>query len=209
MSRRGITDSDTTRCSCPRYLNSNARSVRRFPKRRTRFPIEAMPFVNFAQNCPKTRRKSAILIRLFGCRDVAQPGSAPALGAGCRRFESCRPDQSRVWFNGRTEAFQASNAGSIPVTRSNKTSDQSLIGSDFLFVRQSVRQVAGQMRAESERNFRPCCVGSCVTRSCVLSRAQPLKCASDHPKVIADRSAILLCVRSQLSIDDAVVGITG
>ena len=64
---------------------------------------------------------------------MAQPGSAPALGAGCRRFESCRPDQSRVWFNGRTEAFQASNAGSIPVTRSTKTLGQSLIGSD-LFV---------------------------------------------------------------------------
>src|SRR3989304_843344 len=26
-------------------------------------------------------------------RGVAQPGSAPALGAGCRRFESSRPDQ--------------------------------------------------------------------------------------------------------------------
>ena len=26
-------------------------------------------------------------------RGVAQPGRAPALGAGCRRFESCRPDQ--------------------------------------------------------------------------------------------------------------------
>ena len=25
-------------------------------------------------------------------RDVAQFGSAPALGAGCRRFKSCRPD---------------------------------------------------------------------------------------------------------------------
>jgi hypothetical protein len=25
-------------------------------------------------------------------RDVAQLGSAPALGAGCRRFESCHPD---------------------------------------------------------------------------------------------------------------------
>ena len=175
MSRRGITDSDTTRCFCPRYLNSNARSVRRFPKRRTRFPIEAMPFVNFARNCPKTRGKSAILIRLFGCRDVAQPGSAPALGAGCRRFESCRPDQSRVWFNGRTEAFQASNAGSIPVTRSNKTSDQSLIGSDFfLFVHQNVRQAAGQMRTESERNFRPCCFGRCIPGPACSAAHQPL-----------------------------------
>jgi hypothetical protein len=27
------------------------------------------------------------------CRGVAQPGSAPALGAGGRKFESCRPDQ--------------------------------------------------------------------------------------------------------------------
>src|SRR5512139_3243218 len=26
-------------------------------------------------------------------RGVAQPGSAPALGAGCRRFKSSRPDQ--------------------------------------------------------------------------------------------------------------------
>ena len=28
-------------------------------------------------------------------RDVAQLGSAPALGAGCRRFESCHPDSKR------------------------------------------------------------------------------------------------------------------
>ena|SRR6185437_259646 len=28
------------------------------------------------------------------CRGVAQPGSAPALGAGGRRFKSSRPDQS-------------------------------------------------------------------------------------------------------------------
>ena len=38
-------------------------------------------------------------------RDVAQFGSAPALGAGCRRFESCHPDHSiarhvRPWLNG-------------------------------------------------------------------------------------------------------------
>ena len=29
-------------------------------------------------------------------RDVAQPGSAPALGAGGRRFKSSRPDQAPV-----------------------------------------------------------------------------------------------------------------
>ena len=27
------------------------------------------------------------------CRGVAQPGSAPVLGTGGRKFESCRPDQ--------------------------------------------------------------------------------------------------------------------
>ena len=144
MSRRGITDSAMTRCSCPRCLISSVRSVKRFPKRRTRFPTAAMPFVNFARNCPKTLRKSDILSRLFGCRDVAQPGSAPALGAGCRRFESCRPDQSRVWFNGRTEAFQASNAGSIPVTRSTKVPGQSLISSGLfcLCIKMRAKQLA-------------------------------------------------------------------
>ena len=29
----------------------------------------------------------------ISCRGVAQPGSAPALGAGGHRFKSCRPDQ--------------------------------------------------------------------------------------------------------------------
>ena len=37
------------------------------------------------------------------CRDVAQPGSAPAWGAGGRRFKSCRPDHflwafSEAWL---------------------------------------------------------------------------------------------------------------
>ena len=32
-------------------------------------------------------------------RDVAQLGSAPALGAGCRRFKSCHPDILRRRFN--------------------------------------------------------------------------------------------------------------
>ncbi len=36
---------------------------------------------------------SVIMLCAAGSRDVAQSGSAPALGAGCRRFESCRPDQ--------------------------------------------------------------------------------------------------------------------
>ena len=49
---------------------------------------------------------------------------APGLGPGGRRFESCHPDLEinnymRVWFNGRTSAFQAEYVGSIPITRSS------------------------------------------------------------------------------------------
>ena len=56
----------------------------------------------------KTTRHGRLLA-LHGCgirehthaafgRSVAQPGRAPALGAGCRRFESCRSDH--FFFNG-------------------------------------------------------------------------------------------------------------
>ena len=34
---------------------------------------------------------------------------------------------TRVWFNGRTEAFQASDAGSIPVTRSTEFTQVSTV----------------------------------------------------------------------------------
>ena len=34
-----------------------------------------------------------VVCKLFLYRGVAQPGSAPALGAGCRGFKSLRPDQ--------------------------------------------------------------------------------------------------------------------
>jgi hypothetical protein len=39
-------------------------------------------------------------------RDVAQFGSAPALGAGCRRFKSCHPDLKLVII----KRISASNA---------------------------------------------------------------------------------------------------
>ena len=39
-----------------------------------------------------SKSPSDIMHILSGRRDVAQFGSAPALGAGCRRFESCHPD---------------------------------------------------------------------------------------------------------------------
>jgi hypothetical protein len=42
------------------------------------------------------------------CRGVAQPGSAPALGAGGRRFKSYRPDQLLLSFQ-----FTAPDADSL------------------------------------------------------------------------------------------------
>jgi hypothetical protein len=36
----------------------------------------------------------SVLVMVF--RGVAQPGSAPALGAGCREFESLHPDQIKM-----------------------------------------------------------------------------------------------------------------
>ena len=39
-------------------------------------------------------------------RGVAQPGSALALGARCRRFDSCYPDQFLVrWLSGLKQEF--------------------------------------------------------------------------------------------------------
>src|SRR5258708_5361299 len=43
-------------------------------------------------------------------RGVAQPGSAPALGAGGRQFESGRPDHSQVTHLFATFAFGAPSA---------------------------------------------------------------------------------------------------
>ena len=49
-------------------------------------------------------------------RGVAQSGSASALGAEGRRFESCRPDQLRSHrLEVRMPAFHAGDRGSIPL----------------------------------------------------------------------------------------------
>ncbi len=49
-------------------------------------------FAKIRNHLPVWRESS--ILPLCGRRDVAQFGSAPALGAGCRRFESCRPDHT-------------------------------------------------------------------------------------------------------------------
>ena len=38
-----------------------------------------------------------MFVKKHQLRDVAQLGSAPALGAGCRRFKSCHPDMSQSY----------------------------------------------------------------------------------------------------------------
>ena len=107
-----------------------------------------------------------IIAKLNGRRDVAQFGSAPALGAGCRRFESCRPDQSRVWFNGRTEAFQASNAGSIPVTRSIKTPGQSLMSSDLFCLCAKLCATWGPNWDQARKTFQSL-LSACHNKFCI------------------------------------------
>ena len=53
-------------------------------------------YTNFAQIASQKLYFFALISRISRLflhqRGVAQPGRAPALGAGCRRFESCRPD---------------------------------------------------------------------------------------------------------------------
>jgi hypothetical protein len=46
-----------------------------------------------------------IMVKNYFYRGVAQPGSAPALGAGSRRFKSSRPDQPSFQFNDIGEFF--------------------------------------------------------------------------------------------------------
>ena len=38
------------------------------------------------------------ICELYLFRGVAQPGSAPGLGPGGRKFESCRPDQLTIYI---------------------------------------------------------------------------------------------------------------
>ncbi len=55
------------------------------------------------------------------CRGVAQPGSAPALGAGCRRFKSSRPDHSAKGINVRA-VIQRVDFSSVDVAGRGKVS---------------------------------------------------------------------------------------
>src|SRR5438874_12741004 len=54
------------------------------------------------------------------CRGVAQPGSAPALGAGGRRFKSSRPDQS-LPYSART--CRVAEVGSCDAVRWSKSKE--------------------------------------------------------------------------------------
>ena len=60
---------------------------------------------------------SLLLVRYgLHCRGVAQFGSARALGAWGRRFESCHPDHMRPLGQAvKTPPFHGGNTGSSPV----------------------------------------------------------------------------------------------
>ena len=45
------------------------------------------------QDIRKKRTFAPAITKKVRIRGVAQPGSAPGLGPGGRRFESCRPDK--------------------------------------------------------------------------------------------------------------------
>ena len=107
----------------PRSRGSGCRAGRRWAGGRTdvgaeRGLVAALVAPVNAGSLPSGTGSSTMYQRLRG---VAQLGSASALGAEGRWFESSRPDHVRVWFNGRTSAFQADDAGSTPVTRSTES----------------------------------------------------------------------------------------
>jgi hypothetical protein len=91
-------------CCCCTAVFSNGRHGRGW--------VQAEPYVGRVPPSPKTLGggpASNALQSAHGImairRGVAQPGSAPALGAGCRRFKSCRPDHNS---NGASRASEAS-----------------------------------------------------------------------------------------------------
>ena len=61
-----------------------------------------------------------VVLLLVLSRDVAQSGRVPALGAGCRRFESCRPER----FNFSHEDNNMSQRY-VRISRLSKTATQS------------------------------------------------------------------------------------
>ena len=125
------------------------------------------PFLNsYARHAMYPASFIMIHCALMAHRAIAQFGSAPALGAGCRRFESCRPDHMRVWFNGRTEAFQASNAGSIPVTRSIKTPGQSLMSSGLFCLCSKMCATWGPNWDQARKTFQSL-LSACRNKFCI------------------------------------------
>ena len=59
--------------------------------------------------CAPLQQDSELIRSLQLFRDIAQPGSAPALGAGCREFESLYPDHLYLrWFLTQNLVFKKS-----------------------------------------------------------------------------------------------------
>ena len=87
-------------------------------------------------------------------RDVAQSGSAPALGAGGRRFKSARPDQAirraGVAQLARASAFQAEGRGfEARLPLQHHLERQALPGADSVPRCRGVRQVVTRARSSA------------------------------------------------------------
>ena len=80
----------------------------------------------------------------------------------------------RVWFNGRTPAFQADNAGSIPVTRSIESAGQSYKALAFLLFWASVHDCAAELRG----------LDSTAKKKARIVRASILQHLSDRSRLL-------------------------
>ena len=75
-----------------------AEKIRRQKRRRSRRQKQKMLDDKHAHSEIKRLRRTIPISPVFSTRGVAQPGSASALGAECRRFKSSRPDHLwQIW----------------------------------------------------------------------------------------------------------------
>ena len=72
--------------------------------------------MSHALHLRQTRQSLKLGVRNIHYRGVAQPGSAPALGAGSRRFKSSRPDHNNInkLYSCRATIFECMNALAPP-----------------------------------------------------------------------------------------------
>ena len=73
------------------------------PKSHNFSPLQGVKNFGHRKRAPLNWEQSFLKLNISGCSAV---GSAPALGAGCRRFESCHSDQKISFFGTRFFLFK-------------------------------------------------------------------------------------------------------